>query len=203
MLRPYTVPTVEEVFHAPQIPRAFLADRGGEQHRPSRAYARDDHGFSHGDERGQAARVVTDARTLEPLAPPLDGDVHFGPEHRVEVGRQYDGGPAVPLPASPFPGGPPVHVSDLVDRDVVQADGAEQLGHVGGAVALGARRRRNRTQRRLARERDFVGTLEVRARGADAGVREPARDGLIHHCTVTALTVPGERATLGSWTSAS
>src|SRR5205814_1605809 len=98
---------------------------------------------------------------------------------------------------------PPGHVADLVDRDVVQADGAEQLGHVRGAVALGAGRRRNRTQRGLARERDFVGTLEVRARGADAVVREQARDGLIHHCTLTALTVPGEMATLGSWTSAS
>jgi len=98
---------------------------------------------------------------------------------------------------------PPVHVSDLVDRDVVQADGAEQLGQVRGAAALGAGRRWDSAQRGLAAKRDFVGALQVRARGTDAVVCEQARDGLIHTCTLTALTVPGERATLGSWTSAS
>jgi len=85
----------------------------------------------------------------------------------------------------------------------VQADGAEQLGYVRGAAALGARRRGDGAQRGLARERDFVGALQMRARGTDAVVREQTRDGLIHTCTLTALTVPGERATLGSWMSAS
>src|SRR5438552_7792341 len=109
MLRPYTVPTVKEVFHAPQIPRSFFADGGGEQHRPSRAYARDDHCFSHGDERGQAARVVADARTLEPLATPLDGDVHFGSEHGIEVRREDDRRVGPSITARPA-----VHVADLV-----------------------------------------------------------------------------------------
>ena len=91
MLCPYTVPTVEEVFHTPQIPRSLFTDRGGEQHRPSRAHARDDHRLGDGDERRQPARVVADARALEPLATTLDGDVHLGSEHRVQVGREDDG----------------------------------------------------------------------------------------------------------------
>src|SRR5438552_2919363 len=77
---------VQQVLDAPQIPRSFFADGGGEQHRPSCGHARDDHGFSHGDERGQAARVVADARALEPLATPRDGDVDFGAEYGVQVG---------------------------------------------------------------------------------------------------------------------
>jgi len=66
-----------------------------------------------------------------------------------------------PFSPSPFPGRPPVDVPDLVDRDVVQADGAEQLGHVRGAAALSTRRRGNRAERGLARERHFVAALEV------------------------------------------
>src|SRR5438132_1189204 len=104
-------------------------------------------------------------------------------------------------PTPPFPGSPPGDVPNFVDRDVLQADGAEQLGHARRAVTLGSRRGRDRAQRRLARQRHLVGALDVMARGADALMPEQARDGLIHPFTLTGLTVPGERATLGSWTS--
>src|SRR5437773_11950965 len=119
MLRPYTVPAVEEVFHASQIPRSLFTDGGGEQHRPSRAHARDDHRLRDGDERRQAARVVADARALEPLATSLDGDIYLRSEHRVQVGREDDGRVGL----SAVTARPAVHVADLVDRDVVQADG--------------------------------------------------------------------------------
>src|SRR5207253_9988202 len=67
---------------------------------------------------------------------------HLGPEYRVEMRRQYDRrGPFAVLPQ------PPVDITRVIDHDVAQADRAEQLRHVRGAPALGARRRDRKSTR--------------------------------------------------------
>src|SRR5438552_217690 len=171
MLRPYTMLPVQQVFHPPQIPRSFFSDRGREQNGPRHRHACRDHRLRHRDQRGEAARVVRNARALEPLAAPLHRDVHLGPEDRVEMRRQYDRrGPFAVLPQ------PPVDITRVIDHDVAQADRAEQLRHVRGAPAFRARGRGNGGERRLAGERPLIGALDVMARRANAIVREQATE---------------------------
>src|SRR5216117_2739007 len=175
MLRPYTMLPVQQVFHPPQIPRSFFSDRRREQNGPRHRHACRDHRLRHRDQRGEAARVVRNAGALEPLAAPLHRDVHLGPEDRVEMGRQYDRrGLFAVLPQ------PPVDITRVIDHDVAQADRAEQLRHVRGAPAFGARGRGNGGERRLAGERPLIGALDVMARRANALVREQAGNKIVH-----------------------
>src|SRR5205809_79936 len=158
MLRPYTMLPVQQVFHPPQIPRSFFSDRRREQNGPRHGHACRDHRLRHRDQRGEAARVVRNARALEPLATPLHRDVHLGPEDRVEMRRQYDRrGLFAVLPQ------PPVDITRVIDGDVAQADRAEQLRHVRGAPAFRARGRGDGGERRLAGERPPIGALDVMA----------------------------------------
>src|SRR5437867_767475 len=175
MLRPYIVLAIQQVFHPPQIPRSFFSDRRREQYGPRHRHACRDHRLRHRDQRGEAARVVRNARALEPLAAPLHRDVHLGPEDRVEMRRQYDrrGLFAIRLQ-------PPVDITRVIDHDVVQADRAEQLRHVRGAPAFRARGRGNGGQCRLAGERPLIGALDVMARRANAIVREQAGNKVVH-----------------------
>src|SRR5438105_3888115 len=77
--------SVQEVFDPPQVPRPLLPDRRGEEDGPRRRDSRRDQGLRHRHERREPAGVVRDAGTFEPLAAPLDPDVHLGTEHRVRA----------------------------------------------------------------------------------------------------------------------
>jgi hypothetical protein len=73
-----------------------------------------------------------------------------------------------------------VHVARVIDRDVGQADLAEQLRQARGTPAFRAGGRGDGGERGLAGERHLIGTLDVMARRANALVREQARDGVVH-----------------------
>jgi len=172
--RPLAGAPVEQVPHAAQVPRTFFAHGGGEPHGPAERNSRRHQCARHADQGGQAARIVGDARALQPAAAPLHAHVHVRTEHRVEMGVQHDRG-TVPALA-----GPAVDVAGAVQIDVAQPRLAKQLGQARGPPALGAGRRRDGGQLRLDGERSFIRALEVAARGAHAVVREEARNGIFH-----------------------
>ena len=174
MLRPYVMVTVQQVFHPPQVPRSFFPHRGREQNGPRRRDARRDHRLGHRDERREPARIVRDARALEPVTPALDRHVHVGPEHGVEMRGQHDRRGHF----SVFPE-PAVDVPRVVDRDIRKPDFAEQLRDACRAPAFGAGRGGNGGERRLAGERHLVRALDMMARRTDALVCEQARDRVI------------------------
>src|SRR5881296_335305 len=124
MLRPYSMLSVQQVFHPPQIPRSFFSYGRREQDWSHDRNARRDHGVGYGDERREPPGVVRDARTYEAVAPSFDGDSHVGAEHGIEVSGQDDR--RRPLAIRPEPA---VYVPYMVDRHIGQADLAEQLCH--------------------------------------------------------------------------
>ncbi len=73
----------EQVPHAAEVTRPFLAHGRGKQHRPPGINARPDERPADRDERGETARVVGDARALEPGPAARHGHVQFRTEHGV------------------------------------------------------------------------------------------------------------------------
>ena len=161
----------EQMPHAAQISRAFFTHGGREQHRSPGFDPSLGQRFTYGNQRCEASRVIRDTGPLEPRASARNRNVEFRTEHRIEVSGQDD------TVASYFPYPVPrPHVTDLIDRDIVQAGIGEHLRHAGPACPLGAGGGGNRRQRRLARQCRFVGALDVGPRGADAIVGEQGVD---------------------------
>ena len=79
------------------------------------------------------------------------------------------------------PYGPTTYVAYIVDRDVLQTNVPQHFRDPRAARPFRPRWRGNRGQRRLASERRFVGTLDVRPRGAYAIVGQKCGDGF-NHC---------------------
>ena len=88
-------------------------------------------------------------------------------------GQDHGRGPA-PIPE------PAAHIARLIDPHVRQSDLAKQFRDARPARSLGAGRCRRGGERGLAREGHVVGALDVTAGGADALVREQARDEVVH-----------------------
>src|ERR1051326_7820950 len=104
MLRPYTVPAVQEVLHTPQVSGSLFPDGGGEEDGPRRHHAGRDQGLRHRHQRGESAGVVRDAprppgpparrRPPSPPPPPATPTRGRGPPPSP---------PAPPPPPSPTP----------------------------------------------------------------------------------------------------
>src|SRR5207249_10645646 len=104
MLRPYTVPTVEEVLHPPQVPRSLLAHAGRKQQWPGDGHPCGDERLRHCNEGSSAPRGVADSVGLDSLAPRLDGTVHAAPVHRAEARWEHDGRADARRVVGPSPG---------------------------------------------------------------------------------------------------
>src|SRR6266480_6159162 len=165
MLRPYI--TTDQISYPTQVTGTLLADGRGKQNRPLGVHTRACERLANRDERGEAARIVGDAGSLEPQSAARDRDIEFRTEDRIEVGAEHN---AV-VSRFPFPA-PATYVADSVNRDVVQASVTEHLRHTPAACGLRTGGCRDRRQRGLAGERHLVGTLDMRACGADPVVRE-------------------------------
>src|SRR5438094_1321250 len=150
-----------------EIAATLLAHGRHKQDRLPGFYPRSYECLADRDERGEAACIVGDAGSLGAQSAARDRDIEFWTGDCIEVGAEHDAVVSrVPLPA------PATYVADSVNRDVVQASVTEHLRHTTAACGLRTGGCRDRRQRGLAGERHLVGTLDVRACGADPVVRE-------------------------------
>ena len=81
---------LEQVPHAAQIARPFLADIGDEQQIGAGAHAGGIHRAQPGEQHGERARVVADTGRVEPRSLAPDREVGAGGKHRVEMGSDAD-----------------------------------------------------------------------------------------------------------------
>src|SRR5882762_4959364 len=75
----------EQMPHAAEVTRPFLAHGRGKQDRPPGLHARPDERLADRDESREAACIVGDARTLESWAPARHGNIQFRTEHGVQM----------------------------------------------------------------------------------------------------------------------
>ena len=84
----------EQRFHAAQIAQPLFPDRGDEQDVADGLDAGGVERAHHRQQFGEPAGVVADAGRVEPAVPFLDGQVGAFREHRVEMRRHDQPGPA-------------------------------------------------------------------------------------------------------------
>src|SRR5439155_25211407 len=102
---------------------------------------------------------------------------------------------AVPEPAA--------HVARLIDPHLEKSDLADQFPDPRATRCFGAGRRRCGGERSLPRQGQLVGALDVTSGGADALVREQAREGVLHGLHTNPLDGGGREGDTSSWMSAS
>ncbi len=131
---------VEELFHAAQIAEALLAYVGDEGERPASLELGVLHGANDGEQGGETATIVADARTFEGVADARDVDIGLGGKDGVEVGgddevRVRSGARSVAE-----------DIACLVDTDVGQPGGFEEACDLGGTLVFVKGRRGDLTE---------------------------------------------------------
>src|SRR4051812_46246652 len=76
---------IEQMAHATQVPGAFLAHRGREQHRTPYRQSRPNQRIPYGDQCGEPAGVVGDSRSLKPRSLSRYGNVELGTKDGVQM----------------------------------------------------------------------------------------------------------------------
>ena len=155
----------EQIAHAAQVARPFLADVADEVDGAVGLHAGFLERADDGENDGEPAVVVADARRAELSAVVFDGDVGAFGEDGVEVSGDDDrrpGADAAPLGDD---------VAGGVDADVLEAERFEALFELSAAFGFFERRRGDGGQLDLLLERPGVVGLEDVEGGADFGVR--------------------------------